>query len=180
MDGFEDILLQDLGIGTDDEQTQKGQKMAGLPVRRQQTGVARRPETDLTGFGPAYSTRRFSPQELQIIEKIQESALTQEGIAELAERAQALSGEARVQTALKIKSEVQNLLLLRDLTMAENREAGEILDSVVKRMIHDRTNYALGVNNMIEELNAREIERAYNEIENAPRRRSFWDSVLGR
>jgi hypothetical protein len=180
MDGFEEMFLEDLGIGTDALPAQEGELMASLPARRGQKGVARRTDTDLTGFSPAYTTRRFNPHEQLIIEKIREGALTQEGIATLSERATALSGEERVNTALRLKGEVQNLLLIKDIAYAENTELGEMLEPVVKRMIHDRTNGALGLNNMTEEIYAREIERAYTDIESAPRRRTFWDSVLGR
>jgi hypothetical protein len=180
MDGFEDMLLEDLGIGTGARPTQGEETVAKLPAQRAQEAIATRTDTSLTGFSPPYTTRRFSPQETLIIEKIREGALTQEGIATLSERAIALSGEERVNTALRLKSEVQNLLLIRDIASAENRELGEILEPIVKRMIHDRTNGALGLNNMTEEIYAREIERTYKDIASAPRRRSFWDSVLGR
>jgi hypothetical protein len=180
MDGFEDMLLEDLGITTGATKRQEGDVVANLPARRGQAGIAKRTDTDLTGFSPPYPNRRFSPQEKLIIEKIREGALTQEGIASLAERAITLSGEERVNTALRLKAELQQLLLIRDIAYAENKELGEMMEPLVKRVIHDRINGAVGINNMTEEIYAREIERAYRDIESAPRRRSFWDSVLGR
>ena len=124
MDGFEDMLLEDLGIGTGAPPTQKGEIVESLPARRGQAGLVNQYDTGLTGFSPPYTTRRFSRQEQMIIERIRESALTQEGIAGLVERAQALSGEQRLNTAMRLKSEAQTYFLIRDIAMAENRELG--------------------------------------------------------
>ena len=178
--GFEDTFLVDLGIRKAEEQSPKGEGVDNLPVRQIVGELARRKEAHLPELSP-YESHRLTSNQRHIVDQIREGALIQSGIDSLITEAKKRSGKQRLDSIIQLEGELHQMLLMRRLTEAQDEELGELLGPVINHEIHARANGITALDDIAEEIYARDIERTYTDIISSPRRhQTFWDNVRGR